>query len=119
MVTSAQTTVCRRLRRRRKIQRLLAALKPYGPERIYIFGSWARGEDDDLSDLDVVVIKATTLPFFDRLLTVARLLPEDLGAVDLLVYTPAEFAAMQERGNALAETVAAEGCLIYGREEPD
>jgi len=118
-VTAAKTTLCRKLRRRRKIQRLLAALKPYEPEQIYIFGSWARGEDDDLSDLDVVVIKETRLPFFERLFAVASLLPDDLGAVDLLVYTPHEFAAMRQRGNALAETVAAEGCLIYGRQEPN
>ncbi len=119
MVISAKPGIRRNLRRRRKIQRLLAALKPYEPEQIYIFGSWARGEDDDLSDLDVVVIKETRLPFFERLLTVAKLFPEDLGAVDPLVYTPAEFAAMLQRGNALAETVVAEGCLIYGREKPD
>lgn len=110
---------CRRLRRRQKIRTLLAALQPYAPERVYVFGSWARGEDDDLSDLDVVVIKETRLPFFERLLTVAKLFPEELSAVDLLVYTPDEFAAMLQRGNALAATVAAEGCLIYGREKPD
>ena len=39
-----------------RIQRLVEALRAYQPERVYLFGSWARGEEDDLSDLDVVVI---------------------------------------------------------------
>jgi predicted nucleotidyltransferase len=42
-----------------RIQRLLEALERYSPERVYLFGSWARGEADELSDLDVVIIKRT------------------------------------------------------------
>lgn len=69
-----------------KIQQLLEALKPYEPERVYLFGSWARGEADVLSDLDVVVIKSTDRPFLERLREVARLLPLALGGVDVLLY---------------------------------
>lgn len=64
----------------------------YGPERIYLFGSWARGEADELSDIDLVVIKPTSTPFLERLREVARLLPSQIGAVDVFVYTPEEFA---------------------------
>jgi len=35
--------------------------------------------------------------------------------VDLLVYTPEEFAAMRRAGNAFAEMIVEEGCLLYGR----
>lgn len=98
-----------------RIERLLEVLRDYGPERVYLFGSAARAEADELSDLDVLVIKQTTTPFLDRLLEVARLLPLDLGAVDLLVYTPEEFARMRQEGNAFAEMIAEEGLLIYGQ----
>ncbi len=37
-----------------------------------------------------------------------------MGAIDILVYTPAEFEAMQQEGNAFAEMVVEEGRLIYG-----
>lgn len=97
-----------------RIGALLQALKAYQPERVYLFGSAAREEADELSDLDVVVIKRTSAPFFDRLQEVARLLPLGLGAVDLLVYTPEEFAAMQREGNAFTEMIVEEGRLIYG-----
>ncbi len=97
-----------------RIRQLLEALRLYQPEQVYLFGSWARGEEDELSDLDVVVIKHTTAPFFDRLREVGALLPTDLGAVDVLVYTPEEFAVMRKDGNAFAEMIAEEARLIYG-----
>lgn len=97
-----------------RIGALLQALTAYQPELVYLFGSAARDEADELSDLDVVVIKRTSAPFFDRLHEVAGLLPMSLGAVDLLVYTPEEFAAMQREGNAFTEMIVEEGRLIYG-----
>jgi len=102
-----------------KVRRLLASLMPYAPERVYLFGSWARGEADDMSDLDIVLIKETRESFWDRLQTIAGLLPPDLGAVDVLVYTPDEFARMVESGNAFAEMILEEGILLYERETPE
>ncbi len=98
-----------------RIRKLIEALRFYQPECVYLFGSWARGEGDALSDLDVVVIKRTATSFFERLQAVARLLPVDVGGVDILVYTPEEFATMRRSGNALAETVVEEAQVIYGR----
>lgn len=95
------------------MRQLLDALQVYQPERVYVFGSWARGEADELSDLDIVVIKRTTVPFFERLREVSSLLPAGTGAVDILVYTPEEFAAMLQEGNAFAEMIAEEARLLY------
>ena len=102
-----------------RIRRLLDALRRYRPERVYLFGSWARGEEDDLSDLDVVVIKRTSSPFFDRLREVLELLPPGTGGIDVLVYTPEEFEAMQREGNAFAEMIVEEGKLIYAGQAED
>jgi len=95
---------------------VVEALRRYDPERIYVFGSWARGEADELSDLDLVVIKRTTTPFLERLREVARLLPAETGGVDILVYTPDEFETMRRSGNAFVEMVAEEGQLVYERQ---
>ncbi len=97
----------------KRIQKLIKSLLPYQPERLYLFGSWAKGEEDELSDVDIVVIKQTVTPFFDRLREVANLLPVEIGGVDILVYTPNEFAAMRHEGNAFAEMIAEEARLIY------
>ena len=99
-----------------RLRQLVAALQAYHPERIYVFGSWARGEEDELSDLDIVVIKRTTQPFFERLRDVSRLLPAGTGGVDMLVYTPEECATMRQEGNAFAEMIAEEARLIYGQQ---
>lgn len=96
------------------LNELIQALRSYEPEKIYLFGSWARGEEDELSDLDVVVIKKTDSPFFSRLQEVAKILP-DKTAADVLVYTPEEFREMSEQGNAFAEMILEEGKLIYER----
>jgi predicted nucleotidyltransferase len=95
--------------------RIVAALSAYQPERIYLFGSHARGEADSLSDIDLVVVKQTTLPFLERLQEVRRFLPAGLGHLDVLVYTPDELAEMQQRGNAFSELIMEEAQLIYGR----
>jgi len=100
----------------KKVQRLIKSLLPYNPERLYLFGSWARGEEDDLSDLDLVIIKQTEVPFLDRLREVASLLPAEIGGVDILVYTPDEFAVMQQNGNAFAEMITEEARIIYDRQ---
>lgn len=99
-----------------KVNRIVEALRSYQPERIYLFGSWARGEADELSDVDTVLIKRTESPFFDRLREVAGFLHPETGGLDVLVYTPEEFATMQREGNAFAAMIIDEGRLIYERE---
>ena len=44
------------------LNELIQALRSYEPEKIYLFGSWARGEEDELSDLDIVLIHADPCP---------------------------------------------------------
>jgi uncharacterized protein len=99
--------------RRRLAEDIFSRLSAYQPERVILFGSFARNESDELSDIDLVIIKETDEDFFSRLRTVLRLL--DLrSAIDILVYTPAEFRTMQEQGNALIETVLEEGVVLHG-----
>ncbi len=102
---------------KKKIRLLMNSLLPYQPERlVLLFGSWACGEEDELSDIDLVVIKETSTPFLERLREVARLLPAEVGGIDLLVYTPDEFGAMKREGNAFAEMISEEGLLIYDQQ---
>jgi predicted nucleotidyltransferase len=106
-----------RLTRQDRLQRLVGALRAYRPSRVYVFGSTARSDAHECSDLDVVVIKDTDTPFLDRLLEVGRLIPLEVGAVDLFVYTPDEFQRMRDDQNAFALLVAEEGRLVYAASE--
>lgn len=96
-----------------KVQKVVDCLKRYSPEQIIIFGSCARGDADEQSDVDVVVIKQTEARFLDRLLEVAKFLDNDLGKVDVFVYTREEFDEMRHTGNPFIEKVVTEGRVIY------
>lgn len=50
-------------------QQILNYLRPYQPERVGIFGSWARGENGPESDLDILIklSKPVSLLTFTRM----------------------------------------------------
>jgi len=96
-----------------RVRKVVECLKRYNPERIIIFGSFARGDADEQSDVDVVVIKQTDKRFLDRLIEVARCLDNDLGKVDVFVYTREEFEEMQRAENPFIAKVLTEGREIY------
>ena len=57
--------------------------------KAYIYGSTARGEEDEYSDVDLILVRETSLDFFDRIREVIKLVLE-LGRVDIMIYTPSE-----------------------------
>jgi len=96
-----------------RIERIVECLKKYEPEKIILFGSYIRGEADELSDLDFVVIKKTKKRFIRRLIEAAKLIDNNLGKVDIFVYTPEEFKRMVEDENPFIEQVLKEGKVVY------
>jgi predicted nucleotidyltransferase len=46
-------------RKRKRLEVIIEELKAYNPEKIILFGSSARGEEDEHSDIDLVIIKKT------------------------------------------------------------
>jgi predicted nucleotidyltransferase len=91
-----------------RLSRLRRALSDYPAERRIVFGSVARGDWHEASDIDLLLVCETDQPFFERLREVYRLLPPDLG-VEVLVYTPAEVQRMTDRGNGFLGAALREG----------
>jgi len=90
-----------------------AIVREYQPAKIIVFGSFARGDTHELSDLDLVVIKERGERFFRRIGRVRDAcdgIPVDLQP---FVYTPAEFNEMIERGSSFLEAVLSEGKTVY------
>ena len=60
------------------------------PQKIILFGSWARGERDAHSDIDLLIIKDTPARFLDRWTRVQRILTGSHGSIPLepVVLTP-------------------------------
>ncbi len=96
------------------VRQIRDAIAAYQPERVYLFGAYARNEADDVSDVELVVIKNTEEDFFERIRQVVKILNLPR-AIDVLVYTPDEFREMLDRGNAFAEMIIEEGVTIYER----
>ena len=80
------------------LDEIVAVLKSYDPDRIILFGSRARGEADEYSDYDLIVIKRTDRLFLDRLRDMVPYLRQITRPADILVYTPEEFERMAETG---------------------
>ncbi len=95
-----------------QIDQIVKDLLPYGPERIILFGSAARGDADEYSDIDIIVIKRTDTRFVLRLVEAGSYISLSL-RVDVFVYTPEEFQAMIEEENPFIENVLRDGIVIY------
>ena len=88
----------------------------YQPDKIILFGSMANAEVSEWSDLDLVVIKDTLLPFIQRLEEIALLCRVNVG-VDYLVYTPQEFEQMiAERNPFVMNEIVRKGKVLYERQ---
>lgn len=96
-----------------RMEKVVECIKKYEPEKIILFGSQVRGEADEHSDLDFVVIKKTDKRFLERMIEVAKLIDDELGQVDVFVYTPEEFQRMVKWGNPFIENVLREGKVVY------
>jgi predicted nucleotidyltransferase len=95
------------------LEDILEVLKrEYRPERVILFGSLAEGEVKEWSDIDLAIIKDTTLPFIERLVEVALLCRAPVG-VDYLVYTPGEFRQMMAEENPFIREIVEKGKVLY------
>lgn len=93
------------------VRRLVAA---YAPERIYLFGSAARGEAGPDSDYDLLlVVSDDASPERRDGRRAYEVLWGVRGAVDVVVWTRGAFEARVGARASLAATVLREGLLLY------
>lgn len=87
----------------------------YQPEKVILFGSVARGEVTEDSDIDLLIIKAGVdqMSRIDRHRDVAKLYSHTI-ASDILVYTPYEIKKRLYLGDPFIKTVFSEGKILYG-----
>jgi predicted nucleotidyltransferase len=85
----------------------------YGPERVYVFGSYAKGNMTEHSDLDLLIVKPTTVPRARRGADLVGILAEVAVHLDLLFVTPAELEADLAEPYSLFSTIMPTAKLIY------
>jgi len=99
-----------------KIQQIVDKIvEGYQPEKIILFGSHARGDAHKDSDLDLIIIKQTNVPWFHRGWEVRKLLLKDLVPMDLKIYTPDEFKKYESSRYSFVQSIINESVILYER----
>ena len=85
----------------------------YAPEKVILFGSYAHGEPDEDSDLDLLVVMDTQLPPLERYVRIRQAIdPHDL-PVDIFVLTSQEFEETRDVIGGIAYAPAKYGRVLY------
>ena len=100
---------------------LVSSLKPSNPYKIILFGSYAKGNPNENSDVDLMVIldnNHVAKTYEERLkkkvfvrnmvLEINRTIP-----LDILVYSKEEWNRIKEYGNYLIDEIENTGKIIY------
>jgi len=90
-------------------------VRDYNPEKIILYGSYASGNYDDDSDIDLLIIKETDDRFIDRWVAVRKILTDRNRKIPLepLVLTPHEISSRLERGDQFIAEILDKGKLLY------
>jgi predicted nucleotidyltransferase len=87
----------------------------FHPERIILFGSYARGDAGPDSDVDLLVVMPLTGSKREKQLEIRLALRGILIPKDIVVTTPEEFQWRQEVPGTIERPAAQEGKVLYAR----
>ncbi len=83
-------------------------------QRAILFGSLTSADVGESSDIDLIIIQDTAMPFWQRMREMRRYLAPRVAA-DLLVYTPEEFEQLRRERPFFRDEVQAKGKVVYER----
>jgi predicted nucleotidyltransferase len=89
----------------------------FQPERIILFGSYARGTADEHSDADILVICPVKKDRIKLMVEMDSLLEGLEMARDIVILTPREFEIDKEIPGTIARYAYKEGRLLYERKQ--
>jgi uncharacterized protein len=88
----------------------------FKPEKIILFGSYARGEAHANSDLDLLVVMDSDAPDGQRSVPIRKMLIENyIEPIDVVVRSAHALAALQDIPGSFANQVLREGVVLYER----
>lgn len=93
------------------VQRLVEKLNP---QAVMLFGSFARGDINEGSDVDILVIADFKEPFLERIRLLLDLNDDLKLPLEPVGYTLEEFQRMRAEGNRFVEEVLKTGKLLFG-----
>lgn len=93
------------------VKRAVAAA--HAPSRVIVFGSYARGDADEGSDLDIMVIERELPSKGEEMLRLNRAIGWVGKGVDVLVYTEQEFGRRSQVPGTAPYWARTEGKVMY------
>lgn len=87
----------------------------FNPERIILFGSYASGNQDKDSDLDLLIIQETELPMHKRGMDIRLALIGTMIPIDVLVYTKMEFEEEKKKRYSFISSAIKNSKVLYER----
>jgi len=94
----------------RRLARQIA--KQFKPQKIILFGSYARGKPRPESDVDLLVVMDTKLREVEQSIKICQQLDYMFG-LDLIVYTPKHLKDRVRMGDWFLRDVLKEGKVLY------
>ena len=89
----------------------------FEPEKIIVFGSYARGDAREDSDIDLLVVAATDLPVRERFPAIRRVLGDFPAAFDVFWKTPEEYRRWRNVVNHVVYFAEKYGRVMYERRD--
>ncbi|WP_177971851.1 nucleotidyltransferase domain-containing protein [Candidatus Methanarcanum hacksteinii] len=85
----------------------------FRPHKIIIFGSVAKGTAGPDSDIDMVIIMDTDLPYMKRSVAIYGSIDEFRTAADILVLTPNEYQKDLKDETSFLNSIGKDGVEVY------
>jgi predicted nucleotidyltransferase len=95
------------------VKKLVNAFKP---QKVILFGSFARGEMKEGSTLDFMIIANTKLSFFNRIKKALLACTGGSPPIEPLIYTPEEIELLLNQGEGFMEDAMEEGIVLYKKD---
>ena len=87
----------------------------FNPDKIILFGSYASGNPNNDSDLDLLVINDTDLPRHKRSFDIQKALIGSMIPMDILVYTKTEFEHEKNEKGSFLNSAIKTSKVLYER----
>ncbi len=98
----------------RLLQKITKEIVQYiKPEKIILFGSLVYGNPHEGSDVDLLIVKATKKPRWNRELTLAKILYPPPFPIDHIWRTPKEIERRLKAGDFFYKEILEKGRVLY------
>ncbi len=87
-------------------------VEKFKPEKIILFGSYARGNPRSESDVDLLVVMETPLKSVQQAIQICQQIEYQFG-LDLIVHTPKHLAERMQMGDWFLRGIVKEGKVLY------